>query len=134
MRHTCTLPRHLQRQRRAGFTLVEIMLVIALIGLVVGVVTFNADAIFGQSSEKMAKIAVTQSFRATLMAYRANHGHYPEKIDDILPLLDNAESLKDPWNNLYQYRYPGKRNASGYDLWSMGPDGRTDTADDIGNW
>jgi general secretion pathway protein G len=42
----------------------------------------------------------------------------------------------DPWNNAYQYRFPGSKNingARGYDIWSHGPDG-AESADDIGNW
>jgi len=40
---------------------------------------------------------------------------------------------KDPWGNPYVYRYPGQRNANGFDLYSFGPDGREGN-DDIGNW
>ena len=40
----------------------------------------------------------------------------------------------DPWDNPYIYYYPGKHNANGYDLLSVGPDGKEGTDDDIGNW
>jgi general secretion pathway protein G len=40
----------------------------------------------------------------------------------------------DPWNEAYQYRYPGTKNAESYDLFSSGRDKKPDTEDDIGNW
>jgi general secretion pathway protein G len=40
----------------------------------------------------------------------------------------------DPWRQPYQYRFPGVKNKTGYDLWSKGPDEQDGTADDIGNW
>jgi general secretion pathway protein G len=44
------------------------------------------------------------------------------------------EETKDPWGHSYQYQNPGKHNPDRYDIYSMGPDGQPDTADDIGNW
>jgi general secretion pathway protein G len=52
------------------------------------------------------------------------HGPYPEK----------ASSLKDQWGHEFVYRCPGIHNTGSYDLYSMGPDGKENTADDIGNW
>ena len=49
------------------------------------------------------------------------------------PYLDK-ESPLDPWDNPYQYSYPGTRNQDRFDIWSFGPDGADGTADDIGNW
>ncbi|MBE7558282.1 type II secretion system protein GspG [bacterium] len=40
----------------------------------------------------------------------------------------------DPWGNAYVYEYPGRHNERGYDLMSLGPDGRAGTEDDICNW
>ena len=48
------------------------------------------------------------------------------------PYMENIPM--DPWNNAYIYEYPGKNNPNGYDLSSMGPDGRAGTDDDIANW
>lgn len=50
------------------------------------------------------------------------------------PYLDPAEIPVDPWGNPYLYAYPGKHNPTGYDLWLAGPDGKSGTDDDIGNW
>ena len=50
------------------------------------------------------------------------------------PYLEDEESLKDPWGHFYRYRFPGKHNRGGYDLWCVGPDGLDGTEDDITNW
>jgi general secretion pathway protein G len=42
--------------------------------------------------------------------------------------------LEDPWGNPYEYKYPGEYNERSYDLWSWGPDGESDTDDDLKNW
>ncbi len=44
------------------------------------------------------------------------------------------EALIDPWTNKYQYRSPGRHNTSGHDIYSLGPDKKDGTEDDIGNW
>lgn len=44
------------------------------------------------------------------------------------------DGLMDPWARKITYRNPGKRNAGGYDVFSLGPDGLENTEDDIGNW
>lgn len=50
------------------------------------------------------------------------------------PYIHNEGLLIDPWGRRYQYLAPGRRNPGGYDLWSLGADGREDTGDEIGNW
>jgi general secretion pathway protein G len=50
------------------------------------------------------------------------------------PYLDSNQLPVDPWGNPYIYYFPGKHNASGYDLLSAGLDGKEGTDDDIGNW
>lgn len=49
------------------------------------------------------------------------------------PYIVNG-SIVDPWGKGYVYRYPGKRNVGGYDLFSLGPDGKEGTGDDVKNW
>ena len=135
------------RKSRRGFTLFEILAVIVLIGLVVGLVVGNLDAIMGTGKVKLAKTAVTNSFSAPLMAYKSATGDYPTteqglaillqadpKIGIQEPLLRSRDALLDPWNQPYQYKNPGVKRPYSYDLWSFGPDGKDGTEDDIGNW
>jgi general secretion pathway protein G len=138
-------------RRSRGFTLVEILTVLAIVGLLIGVVVSNTDKIFGQSQESVARIFVRDSLKTSLVRYRIDLGDYPSTAEGLNALIasssGNADRWKgpymdalggklplDPWGQPYEYRYPGVKNPGGYDLFSKGPDKAADTADDIGNW
>jgi general secretion pathway protein G len=139
------------RARRAAFTLFEILIVVALIALLAGVAVMNADKIFGQNQEQIARIFVKQSLDVPLTSYKIAMGGYPTTEEGIQALVTapgtNAERWRgpyiktdggklpaDPWGTPYLYRYPGTHNTDRYDVWSAGPDRKEGTADDIGNW
>jgi len=138
-------------RRQGGFTLLEILVVLAIIGLLVGLVVSNTDKIFGQSQEAVARIFVRDSLKTPLVRYRIDMGDYPSTNEGLQALITsspgNADRWKgpymdvsggklpvDPWGQPYEYRYPGVKNVGGYDLYSKGPDKTAETADDIGNW
>jgi general secretion pathway protein G len=137
--------------RQSAFTLLEILVVLAIIGLLVGLVVSNTDKIFGQSQEAVTRIFVRDSLKTPLVRYRIDLGDYPttnEGLGALLvatptaaerwrgPYLDvsGGKLPVDPWGQPYEYRYPGVKNVGSYDLFSKGPDRTADTADDIGNW
>jgi len=137
--------------RRRGFTLLEILVVLAIIGLLVGLVVSNTDKIFGQSQEAVAKIFVRDSLKTPLTRYRIDMGDYPSTNEGLAALITAPNNAADkwrgpyldtsggklpvdPWGQPYEYRYPGVKNPGGYDLYSRGPDKTAETADDIGNW
>ena len=139
------------RARRAAFTLFEILIVVALIALLAGVAVMNADKIFGQNQEQIARIFVKQSLDVPMTSYKIAMGGYPTTEEGIQALVtapgSNAERWRgpyiktdggklptDPWGTPYLYRYPGTHNTDRYDVWSAGPDRKEGTADDIGNW
>ncbi len=134
-----------------GFSLVEILIVIALIAILATVAIGNLGGIFGGQQEKIAQQVVNQGMKLGLTAYKLDVGNYPSSEEGLLallkspagkesrwkgPYLEETQVPLDPWGQPYQYRFPGSRNISGsrgYDIWSLGPDG-TESADDIGNW
>lgn len=137
------------RKRRSAFSLIEILIVIALIAILVTVTIGNLDNVFGGQQENVADIFVNQTAKVGLTPYKLDVGNYPtteQGLEALVKAPAGKESLwkgpyleevpLDPWKNPYQYRYPGSKNingARGYDVWSLGPDG-TESGDDIGNW
>ncbi len=125
----------------------EMLVVIALIAGIIGLVVANLDVILGSNKEKIAEVFVNESIKTPLMAYRINVGNYPTTDEGLNALItappEKASRWKgpyidkvplDPWGNPYHYSYPGTHNPSRYDVWSSGPNGTSDDADDIGNW
>jgi len=135
----------------AAFTLLEILVVLAIIGLLAGLAISNSDKIFGSSQEAITKVFVRDSLKTSLVRYRIEMGDYPSTAEGMAALLaapaNKADRWRgpyiespgnkpplDPWGEPYQYRYPGTRNKGSYDLYSKGPDKADGTEDDIGNW
>ncbi len=137
--------------RISAFTLLEILVALAIVGLLAGLAISNSDRIFGQSQETVARIFVRDSLKTALVRYRIDLGDYPSTNEGLAALLvapaGKAERwrgpyievpgnrpLTDPWTEPYRYRFPGTKNTGGYDLYSIGPDKTDGTEDDIGNW
>ena len=137
----------MKSSQKRGFTLLEIVIALALVGIVAFATISNLDGIFSSGQESVAKMFVNDSVKMPLMQYRINMGSYPnteEGLNVLLVAPDNGASRwkgpyieklpEDPWGMPYHYRYPGVKNPSGYDIWSAGPDKQDGTDDDIGNW
>ena len=139
------------RSRRGAeaFTLLEILVVLAIIGLLASLVITNVGGIFGSKQKDVTKLFVTQSIQLPLTAYRIDMGDYPTTAEGLQalvtppaskadrwrgPYLQDGKLPVDTWGEPYQYRYPGTHNKNGYDVWSKGPDKTDGTDDDIGNW
>jgi general secretion pathway protein G len=138
-------------RNKKGFTLVEMLLVVIIISILAAMVVPR----FTGRSEEAKIAAATADVRANLSGaldlYELDNGRYPtteQGLDALArepsadprprqwkgPYLKQQKALSDPWGNVYQYRSPGARNNSGYDLHSFGPDGADGGNDDIGNW
>lgn len=133
----------------AGFTLLEILVVLAIIGLLAGLAITNVDKIFGGAQVQTTELQVRDGMRTVLTSYKIHMGDFPSTSEGLQALVTAPASRADRWHGPYtangkipvdhwgeqlQYAYPGTRNKSGYDLWSKGPDKQSGTADDIGNW
>lgn len=140
---------HLHRASRRAFTLLEIMIALAILGLLVGLAVTNLEGVFGGAQTSTAKLFVSESIKLPLTSYRIHMGDYPSTAEGLQalvtapgnradqwrgPYLEGGKVPLDPWGEPYVYRYPGSKNKSSYDIFSKGPDKTEGTQDDIGNW
>ena len=75
------------KNKVSGFSLMEILIVLALMGMLLGLVVFNSESIFGGGQKKVAKLIVTKSIDVPLMAYRSHVGNYPSTEEGLGALL-----------------------------------------------
>lgn len=135
--------------RTSGFSLLEILIAIALVALITSVALNQLTDVFGGNQKKAAEMFVTSTAELALTRYRLDVGNFPSTEEGLDALIKAPagkeprwkgpyfkEKAIDPWGNAYKYQFPGTRNISGarsYDIWSLGEDG-TESNDDIGNW
>jgi general secretion pathway protein G len=128
-----------------GFTLVEMLLVLVILGVLAAIVY---PKVAGRGEQARVTAAQTQisAFKTALDLFEADNGYYPKGrngLQDLVvkprdagnwrgPYLENIP--KDPWNNDYIYECPGKHNTASFDIMSMGLDARAGTEDDVVNW
>ncbi|MCL4692978.1 MAG: type II secretion system protein GspG [Candidatus Hydrogenedentes bacterium] len=117
-----------------GFTLLELILVMVIIGILAGMVTIS---VAGRGTE--ARITLARAdlavYQRAVEAYALEHNdQYPKSLDVLVGGEKEyvIKLEKDPWGNPYVFAYPGKKNK--YDLYSRGQDAQSGTADDISVW
>ena len=135
------------RRGEAGFTLVEMLVVITIIGLIMGLVGPRVLSFLGDSKVKAAKLQI-ESFSSSLDLFYLDVGRYPTGSEGLTALTErpgnaaiwNGPYLKtgavplDPWGHVYTYRAPAEHGP--YEIVSFGSDGQeggSGTAADISN-
>lgn len=127
-----------------GFSLIELLVVLVILGMIAGLVVPN---IMGRSEDAKARTAVAEIQRLSMAVdeFYLDTGRAPRELRELVdepsgvsnwngPYVNNS-NLNDPWQNPYQYRYPGEHRD--FDLFSYGADGSPggeDAAKDVANW
>jgi general secretion pathway protein G len=133
----------------SGFTLMEILVVVLLIGMLM---TLVSTRLFSRLDESKITLAggQLQKLSQQLELYKLDNGRYPTGSQGLRALVTEpneepvprrypksayarSADLQDPWGTQYTYEQPGTHNAHSYDLFSLGPDGVA-SEDDVTNW
>lgn len=130
--------------RKQGFTLLEIVIVLGIIAVILG----GSIAVVGKLGDGAKLQRVTSDFNtisSAISTYKLNAGTVPTTQQGLQALITKPTTTPipkrwtqlakeiplDPWQNPYQYRYPGKKDSSDFEIYSYGPDGQPDTEDDL---
>ena len=135
-----------RQHRQGGFTLIEIMVVVVILGILAAVVVPRIMSRPDEARIVKARSDI-QSLETALNLYRLDNYTYPATDQGLEALVEKPASPepqnwkeggyldrmpRDPWQRPYQYLNPGQHGE--VDIYSLGPDGRPGTDDDIGNW
>lgn len=122
------------RASERGMTLVEIMIVVAIIGMVVGGVGLVAINQFEKAKVQQAKRDVQQIKGGAEVYMAQNVGSPPPASVEELAKNKIVKVTNDPWGSPYQLKCPGEHDSDSCDVWSSGKDRKAQTQDDINSW
>lgn len=128
-----------KHRNESGFTLIEILIVVIIIGLIASLIAPNLIGRFERSKEEIAKTQV-EMLSSSVLAFKVDVGRYPETLEELIkssdakwrgPYLSKQVIPRDPWDQEYQYKAPGEHGP--FDLYSLGTNGKLDEQS-IKNW
>ncbi len=142
-----TLHKLRHHPRAAGFTLIEIVIVLTIISILAAGSIYMLKGNVDVAKETRVD-GDLQNIMTQLQLYEARNMRAPTTEQGIKALVEKptTEPLpekwtalleavpKDPWGQEYKYRFPAQKSKKPYDVWSVGKDGADGTEDDIGNW
>ena len=121
------------RRRQAGYNLVEIMIVMAIIGMLMGAAGFGGFAMLERSRRKETR-RMMNLIEQAVVAWQADGGEAcPPTLNAMVEKKILTKDPKDGWGHPFQFKCPGEHNNE-IDLVSLGTDGKEGTADDIKSW
>jgi general secretion pathway protein G len=117
-----------------GMTLIEIMVVVAIMGMLMGAVGVFAYGRLEKARETDTKMVI-KSIEQALVHYQTdNTDGCPKSLDDLYEQKYLTKKPVDAWNSPLSFKCPGEHNTDGADIVSTGKDKKEGTADDIKSW
>ena len=120
--------------RQGGFTLLEVMIVLALIGLIAGTIGVGVFKQYQKGQVRTAKINVKEIGDAITQYMIENNNECPKGMADLEAKKNIRKAFKDPWGKDFIIKCPGTNDTDGADVISTGPDKQEGTTDDIKSW
>jgi len=134
-----------KKNNAKGFTLIELMLVVIIIGALVAMVMPRFTGRGEQARVAAVKADIQANISTGLKLYELDNGGFPSSEEGLNALLNKSPSANnwngpylekkpfDPWGREYKYKSPGDHRQADYDLYSLGKDG-IESPDDVKNW